>query len=342
MRSDLVPRPCILLLGLVLLLPLLCFSRATSGELQQVEDFGSNPGMIDMYTYIPKQVQPGAALVVSLHGCHQDAATYSGNGWKDLAEKWNILLLYPEQSQSNNPLGCWNWFRAEDIARGRGEAASIRQMIAVMLDKYPIDENRIYIEGLSAGGWMAAVMLACYPDLFAAGATIAGGPAFCAVTTRHFWDVFGLWNNFVSTMQTNRCLNGLDKQASEWRSLVKAKGLGDYNGKWPSISIWHGSEDTRVAPQAQQELLEQWTALHGIDTEPELTERLGPGMKATHREYEDQEGTALVETYRIQGMGHALPIAVHAEQECGRESEYIADTGICAMRHIGRFWGLDQ
>lgn len=228
MRSDLVPRPCILLLGLVLLLPLLCFSRATSGELQQVEDFGSNPGMIDMYTYIPKQVQPGAALVVSLHGCHQDAATYSGNGWKDLAEKWNILLLYPEQSQSNNPLGCWNWFRAEDI------------------------------------------------------------------------------------------------------------------GDWPSLSIWHGSEDTRVAPQAQQELLEQWTALHGIDTEPELTERLGPGMKAMHREYEDQEGTALVETYRIHGMGHALPIAAHAEQECGKEGEYISDKGICAMRHIGRFWGLDR
>jgi poly(hydroxyalkanoate) depolymerase family esterase len=295
--------------------------------------------MIDMYIYAPDRVQPGAKLVVSLHGCHQDAATYSGNGWKDLAEQWNLLVLYPQQRESNNPLGCWSWFRAEDIRRGQGEAASIRQMIDEMLARYPIDEERIYIEGLSAGGWMTAVMLACYPDVFAAGATIAGGPAYCAITYRHFWDVFGMWNGFVSTLQTNRCMDGLDKQPSQWDQLIMDHGFGDYNGAWPRISIWHGAADTRVDPLAQQELLEQWTAVHSIDAAPDRIEQLGPGMQATHKEYHDDEGAVLVETYRIQGMGHSLPIAA---QSCGKESEYIREADICAVRRIGRFWSLDQ
>ena len=342
-EPDAMPRVPVHRAPVFLVLPLLvlclCFSEAMGGELVQIDDFGSNPGMIDMYIYSPADVQPGAKLVVSLHGCHQDAATYSGNGWKELAEQWNLLVLYPQQRESNNPLACWSWFRAEDIQRGHGEAASIRQMIDEMLARYPIDEERIYIEGLSAGGWMAAVMLACYPDLFAGGATIAGGPAYCAVTQRHFWDVFGMWNSFVSTMQTNSCMDGLDKQASRWRKLIMEYGFGNYAGPWPRISIWHGSADSRVKPQAQQELLEQWTALHSIDTVPERIEQLDPGIQATHKEYHDDGGAVLVETYRIEGMGHGLPIAAEG---CGQVSDYILEAGICAVRRIGRFWSLDQ
>jgi len=344
MNIAICPRTGGILLGLALLLAGLFLSatRAMGGELIGIDNFGSNPGTIDMYTYVPDRVHPGAALVVSLHGCNQDATTYSENGWRDVAEEWNSVVIYPEQRKSNNPLRCWNWFRAEDAQRGRGEAKSIRQMIDAALQRYPINKDHIYIEGLSAGGWMAAVMLACYPDVFAGGATIAGGPAFCAVTHRHFWDVFGMWNTFQSTVQTNRCMDGLDREASRWRHLVESKGFSGYSGKWPRISIWHGSGDNRVHPEMQHELLEQWTSLHGIDTVAESSEKLGPGMKATRKGFQNEQGAVLVETFRIEGMGHGLPIADKPSSDCGTESEYIIEAGICAVRHIGRFWGLNR
>ena len=66
----------------------------------------------------------------------------------------------PEQQGSNNANTCFNWFNPGDVARGRGEAASIRQMVARMVADHKIDPRRIYITGLSAGGAMTSVMLA--------------------------------------------------------------------------------------------------------------------------------------------------------------------------------------
>lgn len=44
----------------------------------------------------------------------------------------------------------------------------------------------------------------------------------------------------------------------------------------PSVSIWHGTADTRVVPRNREELVEQWTAVHGISTTPGRNERYGP------------------------------------------------------------------
>ena len=49
-------------------------------------------------------------------------------------------------------------------------------MIARMVADHGIDQDRIFVTGLSAGGAMTTVMLATYPEVFAAGAVIAGLP----------------------------------------------------------------------------------------------------------------------------------------------------------------------
>jgi pimeloyl-ACP methyl ester carboxylesterase len=64
--------------------------------------------------------------------------------------------------------------------RGSGEAASIAAMVEAMRQRHGVDRDRVFVTGLSAGGAMAAVMLAAYPDLFAGGAIIAGLPYGCA------------------------------------------------------------------------------------------------------------------------------------------------------------------
>src|ERR1700687_1781230 len=153
--------------------------------LVETTGFGSNPGGIKMFSFVPGNLQQPPALVVILHGCGQTAAGYDlGAGWSTLAKHYGFALLMPEQQSSNNANGCFNWFNPEDTARERGEACSIRQMIAHMVADYGIDQRRIFATGLSAGGAMTSALLATYPEIFAAGAIIAGLPFGVATNVR--------------------------------------------------------------------------------------------------------------------------------------------------------------
>ena len=152
-------------------------SPAGRSPLVEISEFGTNPGALKMFAYVPEPLPRAPALVVVLHGCGQTAAAYDfGTGWSTLAKRYGFALLMPEQQGSNNANTCFNWFNPGDVARGRGEAASIRQMVARMVADHKIDPRRIYITGLSAGGAMTSVMLATYPEVFAGGAIIAGLP----------------------------------------------------------------------------------------------------------------------------------------------------------------------
>ncbi|QZN98685.1 extracellular catalytic domain type 1 short-chain-length polyhydroxyalkanoate depolymerase [Chenggangzhangella methanolivorans] len=150
-------------------------------RLTEIESFGADPGALRMLAYAPANLAPGAALVVVLHGCTQSAEDYDAqSGWSALADELGFALLYPEQRRANNPAGCFNWFLAADSARGLGEARSIREMVETMIALRGLDRGRIYVTGLSAGGAMAANLLAGYPDVFSAGALIAGLPCGAA------------------------------------------------------------------------------------------------------------------------------------------------------------------
>jgi poly(3-hydroxybutyrate) depolymerase len=93
-----------------------------------------NPGNLRGRCYVPAGIAPGAALVVVLHGCTQSAAVYDhGSGWSHLADRHGFALLFPEQQRANNMNLCFNWYQPEDAARDRGEARSIRAMIAQMV-----------------------------------------------------------------------------------------------------------------------------------------------------------------------------------------------------------------
>src|SRR6476661_3682567 len=151
--------------------------RPSFSRLQEVADFGSNPGALRMLTFLPENLSPRPALVVVLHGSMQSAADYDcGAGWSTLANQYGFALLMPEQSRQNNLTGAFNWFQPDDMRRGKGEAQSIREMVEHMVREHDVDPTRIFISGLSAGAAMTLVMLANYPDVFAAGAIIAGLP----------------------------------------------------------------------------------------------------------------------------------------------------------------------
>ncbi len=159
---------------------------AARSPLVETEGFGGNPGDLRMLSFVPAKLQKAPALVVVLHGCGQTAgglrsSAPAGRPWRS---DYGFALLMPEQQRSNNAQACFNWFNPEDIARDRGEACSIRQMIARMAADHGIDTRRIFVTGLSAGGAMTSVMLATYPEVFAAGAVIAGLPYGVASNVR--------------------------------------------------------------------------------------------------------------------------------------------------------------
>jgi len=142
-------------------------SSETPG-LVEITGFGSNPGALRMLTHVPDGLPAGAALIVVLHGCSQTAAAYDhGAGWSQLADRHGFAVLLPEQGRGNNANLCFNWFHPGDTARGEGEALSIREMIGHMAAAHVIDPARVFITGLSAGGAMAAALLAAYPRGYA-------------------------------------------------------------------------------------------------------------------------------------------------------------------------------
>jgi poly(3-hydroxybutyrate) depolymerase len=62
-----------------------------SSHLQETVNFGSNPGALRMFTYLPAGLAAEGALVVVLHGCAQSAAGYDlGAGWSTLAKRFGI------------------------------------------------------------------------------------------------------------------------------------------------------------------------------------------------------------------------------------------------------------
>ena len=154
-----------------------------ASELLEIERFATNPGNLRMWAAAPAAAESRRPLVLVLHGCGQTASGYdAASGWSRLAAKHGFVVVYPEQRRANNDQTCFSWFRPTDIARIGGEAESIRQMVAKATTDFGIDVRRVYVCGLSAGGAMAAAMLATYPETFAGGAIIAGLPYGSAVS----------------------------------------------------------------------------------------------------------------------------------------------------------------
>ena len=295
---------------------------ATRGSLVETKQFGTNPGDLRMFSYVPAGLPASAALVVVLHGCGQTAAGYDvGAGWSTLAKHYGFALLMPEQQSANNAHGCFNWFNPEDTKRGHGEACSIRQMTARMVADHKIDKHRIFVTGLSAGGAMTSVMLATYPDVFAAGAIVAGLPYGIASNVRE-----ALSGMLRSPARSSQELGTLVRNASKHRA------------PWPKVSVWHGSADRTVNPANANEIVKQWLDVHKLPSGP-MSEGVVDGYP--HQVWWNADGETVVESYTITDMAHGTPLGkAENDERYGKEGPFLIEAGISSSHHIASFFGL--
>jgi len=322
-----------------LLTALVAVSAALGVRAEEAVEVDLNPGDLRASIYVPDTLPERPALVVALHGCGQGASDYDDEtGWTALADELQFIVLFPEQDPINNVGRCFNWMMPGDRVGGQGEPESIKQMIDAVVHKHSVDDAKVFITGLSAGGAMTAVMLAAYPEVFAGGAIIAGLPYLCV----------SIENTFLILVAAVQCMERGNEDvtdAVEWGNRVRA--ASEHQGPaWPRVSIWHGVDDLIVDPVNAQNLMEQWTNVHGIDQTPEIDESV-----AGHRHRVYGTGPGQVETFAIEGMGHAVPI--DPDQGCGidrveasvlpfADNDYVADAGICSSRRIAQFWGLSE
>ena len=282
------------------------------GRFAVLPEFGPNPGHLQLRAYVPPvPVRNGAPLVVLLHGCGQDGASFAAEaGWTALADRLGLPLVLPEQQERNNPQRCFQWFVPNDTERGRGEAGSIAAMISAAAARFGSDQRRIFVAGLSAGGAMAAALLAAYPDLFAAGAVCAGLPVGSACS-------------MIQALA--RMAHGAPEcDADEWIARIRRLAPSGYSGAWPRLSVWHGEADEIVVADNGRKLAAQWRALHGLPEAPSAESRF-------HQAWGDA-----VELWMFPGFGHAWPVGHGA----GLPTRFTAPAPAAAVGEIARFWGI--
>jgi poly(hydroxyalkanoate) depolymerase family esterase len=249
--------------------------------------------------YIPSgYIGQEVPLVVMLHGCTQSPNDIAaGTRMNVLAEEHIFLVAYPAQAQGANMNKCWNWFKASDQQRGRGEPSLVAGITRQIIDEYKVADGRVYVAGMSAGGAMAVIMAEAYPDLYAAVGVHSG----LAPGAAH-----DMPSAFAAMHQGG--------PATPRRNVPTATATGESARIVPAI-VFHGDHDKTVHPRNADHLLEHYCAAKTTRSRDEAggstprgTVRQGqvPGGHAyTRTTYRDAGGQAIVERWTIHGLGHA-------------------------------------
>lgn len=295
--------------------------RSASPRLVTTVGFGTNPGRLVMKSFLPANLPKKPALVVVLHGCGQTPESLdAASGFSRLATDRGFVILYPEQTRSNNSQLCFNWFRPSAVARDRGELLSIKQMIEHASQRHKINANRVFIVGLSAGGAMTAVLLATYPDLFAGAAIVGGMPV-------------GAVRDAMSALRAMK--SGAAAPTDGWGRRITT--ISPKPRLWPPITIWHGTADRVVNPANADASIDQWLGAMSIDR------RLGDVQTKAWghlHSWKAANGSA-VSFYSIEGMAHGLPIKSRGGTQRLKDP-FVLATNVSAPVELMRLWGLPR
>ena len=267
-------------------------------------------------------VPPGAGaatpmpLVLMLHGCTQDADDFAlGTGMNQEAATANALVLYPAQARNANPNGCWNWFEPAHQHRGQGELALLVAMVQDVGTRHPVDQQRVYAAGLSAGGAMAALLGREYPDVFAAVGVHSGLQA-------------GAADNMMAALSA---MNNGAKLGAQAPSGPHASGAAQ-----PALIVFHGDADSTVHAKNGEQLvkaaLQNTLGGQAAATQETQQGQSNAGQRFTRTTYRaTPSAEVLAEHWVLHNAGHAWSGG-------NAKGSYTDARGISASQEMLRFF----
>lgn len=248
------------------------------GDTFTAGSFRNSSGQRGYKLYVPPNPDGGPRpLVVMLHGCTQDADDFAaGTAMNQAARQQGFYVLYPVQTQGNNPQKCWNWFKHNHQQSGRGEPSILAGMTRDVIATHNIDPARVYVAGLSAGGAMAAILAGAYPELYAAAGVHSGLAA-------------GAASDLPSALSAMKGIG--------------VKAASPVANRVPVI-VFHGDRDTTVHPGNADAVI---AASVGSDAHAETVRVPGGANKrsSARHVYRDAAGDIIAERWDVHGAGHA-------------------------------------
>lgn len=258
--------------------------------------FTNHAGTRAYKLYVPAsysaQLGEPVPVVVMLHGCTQSPDDFAaGTRMNALAEQRGFLVVYPAQTANANGSKCWNWFRAEDQDRDRGEPSLIAGITRQVVANHHVDERRVFVAGLSSGAAMAVILGTTYPDVYAAVGAHSGLP-------------YGAAHDMPSAFGAMKRSSGLAGMPNRTGSgTPRAAGVRGV----PTI-VFHGDRDHTVDARNGAEIVEQAIRDHSGEPRLQASVRQGAtagGRQYSHTVYADAANQPVVEQWVLHGAGHA-------------------------------------
>lgn len=263
-----------------------------------------NATCLPYYLYVPPDCHPGdpLPLIIMLHGCAQTAEEFaSSTHMNKLAEQYRFLVAYPQQSSRQNSALCWNWFIPANQVRESGEPALLAGIVRDIAEQkaaWSVDTRRIYVAGLSAGGAMATILGATYPDLFAA-VGVHSGLAYQAATSM-----------LAGLRAMYRGSKGDPLQQGQAAYLA----MGKQESVMPVI-VFHGTSDRQVSLANGERTVQQWMHTNHLASRGtyaatfqhpshKIIGQVSGGRAYTVYTWSDAHGREIQAYWQVNGMGH--------------------------------------
>lgn len=267
-------------------------------------------GSLDYKLYVPADhASRELALVMMLHGCTQDPDDFAlGTRMNILADEFGLIVAYPHQPRKANAQGCWNWFDARHQQRGAGEPALLSAVAQDIAREFQIAPESTFVAGLSAGGAMADILAATYPDVFAGAGIHSGLPKGAA----------------------NDLMSAFGAMKGKHAGSQKSAGIGA--GPTPTVRkiIFHGSADSTVNASNGLEIFRR-LCHHQRDGVEMTIDRTINGGRVTLTTLDRPDGIAQAEYWLMHDAGHAWSGG-------DKKGTYAEASGPDASREMIRFF----
>jgi poly(hydroxyalkanoate) depolymerase family esterase len=239
-------------------------------------------------------------VVMAIHGCGM-----TGFGWNSmkattqfnsLADREGFIVVYPTQRMFQNKVNCWNSADPRHQHRHSGEPALLAGVARQVVGDYHADPDQVHVVGASSGAGTAVILGAAFPDVFATVTSVAGGE-------------YGL--------------NQVDPDDPEatppaYTARQAWAQMGERARQVPLLVI-QGETDEVVPPMVATRLVAHWTAVNDLVDDGLLNDSLElveeeetvPARSGRHAYTRSilstPRGGSVVESYRVEGMGHVYP-----------------------------------